>query len=100
MPRIYPNPRAVFSSRYVHSDQAGPSRGDRLSRREHEVMIRLCDGLTYKEVAKALGVSRKTIEKHVLAIYVKWGVHSQVAALRHAIQHGHYSLPVLEDAAS
>jgi two-component system response regulator NreC len=74
----------------------GPSRGQPLTDRETEVMKLQCDGLTQKEIAAKLGVSVKTINKHVCAIHIKWGTDSQVKMLRYAVRRGIYDLRVWE----
>lgn len=45
-----------------------------LSRREQEVVRYLCDGLTNRDIARALGLSEHTVKNHLLRIYAKLGV--------------------------
>ena len=54
---------------------AGPVPDGRcpLTRREHEVLALLARGLTDRQVAEALVVARKTVEKHVGAVLRKTG---------------------------
>lgn len=56
----------------------------RLSRREHDVLGCLADGLTYAETADRLAVARSTIESHVRNLYRKLDATSKVTALRRA----------------
>jgi non-specific serine/threonine protein kinase len=58
-----------------------------LSRREQEVLCLLVEGLTDKEIAVALGISRRTASKHVETILSKFDVSSRTAAATHATRH-------------
>ncbi|KAF0096088.1 MAG: two component LuxR family transcriptional regulator [Puniceicoccaceae bacterium 5H] len=60
----------------------GPG-ADRLSGREREVFAWLEQGKSSQEVARVLGISPRTVEKHVQAIYKKLGV-----SQRHEIWQG------------
>jgi len=53
-----------------------------LSARENEVMRHLADGLTDREIAEALLISRRTVETHVGNILAKLGVQSRAQAAR------------------
>jgi len=55
--------------------------GDGLTGREHEVRQLLDQGLADKQIASRLGISVKTVEKHVGAILRKGGVHSRTELL-------------------
>ena len=55
--------------------------GDGLTGREHEVRQLLDQGLADKQIATRLGISVKTVEKHVSAILRKGGVHSRTELL-------------------
>jgi DNA-binding CsgD family transcriptional regulator len=52
-----------------------------LTPREREVMLRVADGLSNAEIARALVVERSTIRKHLEHVYEKLGVRSRTAAL-------------------
>jgi len=45
-----------------------------LSKRENEVAIAICSGLTYTEIAEKLYVSLSTVKKHAYFIYRKLGI--------------------------
>lgn len=45
-----------------------------LSRREREVLEKLCDGLSNKDIAEALFISPRTVENHIYNLYRKCGV--------------------------
>ncbi|MEV4423206.1 helix-turn-helix transcriptional regulator, partial [Patulibacter sp. NPDC049589] len=49
--------------------------------REAEVLELLRQGLTYREMASRLGLSAKTVEKHVAAIMRKTGTSNRTAAV-------------------
>lgn len=53
-----------------------------LSRRELEVLERLADGLTDREIAEALVISPRTVETHVSNILHKLGVRNRAEAAR------------------
>ena len=59
-----------------------------LSNREMEVLQHIVAGSTNQEVAHALKISEKTVEKHVSAILNKMGVSSRVEAAVQAVQQG------------
>jgi DNA-binding NarL/FixJ family response regulator len=66
---------------------AGPT-ADSLSGRELEVLAGMSRGDTSKAVARALGLSLKTVENHKTRIYSKLGVRSQAEAVNVAIGWG------------
>ncbi len=59
-----------------------------LTDREGQVLALLARGLLTKQVAKALGISVKTADRHVQNIYAKIGVSSRAAATMFAMEHG------------
>jgi DNA-binding CsgD family transcriptional regulator len=73
---------------------AGPVNVDRaagsheLTRRELEVLRLLSAGQTNKEIAAAIVVSVRTVDRHVSNIYAKLGVSSRAAATSYAHEHG------------
>jgi predicted ATPase/DNA-binding CsgD family transcriptional regulator len=58
-----------------------------LSRRELDVLRLLVEGLSDKEIAVALGISRRTASKHVETILSKFDVSSRTAAATYATRH-------------
>lgn len=52
-----------------------------LSRREREVLDQLHRGLSNEAISQRLGVSRRTVDKHVERIFRKLGVRSRTAAI-------------------
>jgi len=59
-----------------------------LTEREAEVVALLARGLQTKQIARALGISAKTADRHVQNAYAKIGVSTRAAAALFAMQHG------------
>ena len=59
-----------------------------LTEREVEVVALLARGLQTKQVARALGISIKTADRHVQNAYRKIGVSTRAAATLYAMEHG------------
>jgi HD-GYP domain-containing protein (c-di-GMP phosphodiesterase class II) len=59
-----------------------------LTEREAEVLALLARGLLTKEVARALGISAKTADRHVQNAYAKIGVSTRAGAALVAMEHG------------
>lgn len=57
---------------------------DRLTDRESQVRLLVGEGLADKQIASRLGISVKTVEKHVSSILRKGGVHSRTELLARA----------------
>ncbi|HEX9891634.1 MAG TPA: LuxR C-terminal-related transcriptional regulator [Actinomycetota bacterium] len=55
--------------------------GQPLTRREREVLELVARGLVGKQVARHLGISPKTVERHKTHIFAKLGVPNQAAAV-------------------
>ncbi len=53
-----------------------------LTEREHTVLTKLSEGLSYDEIAGALAVSINTVRKHIRSIYEKLQVNSRTEAVR------------------
>lgn len=51
-----------------------------LTKREHEILELLMDGLTYKDIADKCSISVQTLNTHIKNIYQKLGVHSRAEA--------------------
>ena len=59
-----------------------------LTEREAEVVGMLARGLQTKQVARALGISAKTADRHVQNAYGKIGVSTRAAATLFAMENG------------
>jgi pimeloyl-ACP methyl ester carboxylesterase/DNA-binding CsgD family transcriptional regulator len=54
---------------------------DALTRREHQVLTWLTQGMTNKEIARHLHISEKTVRNHLSNVYRKMGVRSRAQAI-------------------
>ena len=59
-----------------------------LSAREEEVLRRLAEGESIKEIAAALGISAKTVETYRERIGIKLGLHTVVDMTKYALRKG------------
>ena len=83
--------RATYVRLGAATDLARVSRGGdshELTKRELEVLRLLCAGQTNKEIAAALVLSVRTVDRHVSNTYAKLGVSSRAAAATYAHEHG------------
>jgi DNA-binding CsgD family transcriptional regulator len=60
---------------------------NRLTDREAEVLCLVASGSTNKQIAEALGLSEKTIERHLSNIFTKIGVSTRAGATAFAFEH-------------
>ena len=60
---------------------------DALTRREREVLAELTKGRSNREIARALGVSEKTVKAHVSSVLAKLGVQDRTQAALIAVRH-------------
>ena len=63
------------------------SRADTLTPREREVLARIADGRSNREIARALGLSEKTVKAHVSSVLAKLGVQDRTQAAVYAVRH-------------
>ncbi len=63
---------------------SGPAR---LSRRETEVLGLLAAGRSNREIAQALFLSPRTVQRHVANAYLKIGAHNKADATAYALRH-------------
>ena len=59
-----------------------------LSRRELEVLRHLAGGQTNRDIAEELGISERTVDRHVSNLYTKLDVSTRAAATAWAYEHG------------
>ena len=60
----------------------------RLTPRERQILSLVAEGLAAKQVARLLGISHKTVERHKTRIFAKLRVPNQTAAVRVALADG------------
>jgi DNA-binding CsgD family transcriptional regulator len=65
------------------AEQARPAADDRLTSRENAVLRSVAAGMSDKQAARALGVSPRTVGKHLEHIYAKLGVGGRTEAVAH-----------------
>ena len=70
----------------VRSDDIGAGIGH-LTRREAEVLQKVCDGLGNKKIAEILDISHKTVAAHLSSAYLKLGVSSRAHAMKLLYHH-------------
>ncbi len=83
--------RAILSGSTRRSRSLGAAQEHHpspLTAREREVLRLLVEGLSDKEIAAALGISRATVSDHASAIRAKLGVPSRAAASALAVRNG------------
>ncbi|CAN5744971.1 hypothetical protein BH18ACI5_BH18ACI5_15850 [soil metagenome] len=59
-----------------------------LTRREHEVLVLLADGLRNRDIATRLAISEHTVKFHLAAIFGKLGASSRTEVVRKALRLG------------
>jgi DNA-binding NarL/FixJ family response regulator len=59
-----------------------------LTGREIQVLKAVVAGMTNQEIGLSLGISEKTVEKHLEGVFTKLGVASRVEAAVHAVREG------------
>jgi two-component system nitrate/nitrite response regulator NarL len=67
--------------------------GVALTERERDVLQLLVEGAGATEISRELGVTRHTARKHVQNVLTKLQVHSRLAAMMFAIEHGLVDVP-------
>ena len=76
--------RQHVRSRQRHqADRAARERFAQLSEREHEVLGLIVEGLTNKEIGRALGLSPRTVETHRANLFAKLQAPSLAQLIRH-----------------
>jgi len=74
-------PMADLASALVPGAQPMGSRADDLSTREAQVLRLAAKGMVGKQIARALGISPKTVEQHKTRAFRRLGVPNQAAAV-------------------
>jgi DNA-binding NarL/FixJ family response regulator len=69
-------------------DLSNPTATSGITARELEVWMLLATGMSNKQIAVALRISRLTVRNHVNNLYLKLGVHDRMAAALEAFRGG------------
>ena len=70
------------------SETAIPSKADALTPREREVLTLIAEGHTNRQIAHALTISVKTVDRHRENIMRKLNLHNRVELVKFAIEKG------------
>jgi DNA-binding NarL/FixJ family response regulator len=66
---------------------AGQTSGDRLSPREREVLALVGEGMANKQIARALGITERTVKVHLNSVFRQLGVADRTSAALWARDH-------------
>lgn len=88
-PFVYPRGVAALIREYLEAAQeSGSQNEDPLTARELEVVKLVAESYTTREIAEALVISEKTVERHRANVLEKLGFRDRVALTRYAIRRG------------
>lgn len=76
------NGEMILMYRVKGSEPAGEEEMSILTRRQREIMDWIAEGKTSAEAAIILGISPRTVEKHLEAVFQRLGVENRIAAMR------------------
>ncbi|MFF1871847.1 response regulator transcription factor [Streptomyces sp. CB03911] len=76
----------------VATDRGGKPAGEKspssaLTARQLEVLALLTDGMTNRHIARALGITEKTVKNHMQAIFARLNVSDRTQAAIYAVRH-------------
>ena len=77
-----------LAGRHREEEQATRERIDRLTRRERDVLVSLGEGLSDREIADRLFISKDTVHTHMVNMMNKLDVDSRMQALIFAVKSG------------
>jgi DNA-binding NarL/FixJ family response regulator len=84
---LYPDAVTALVRSHLERDDGGPG-FDPLTPRESEVVKLVAEGMTTREIAEALVISPKTVERHRANVLEKLGMRDRVDLTRYAIRRG------------
>jgi DNA-binding NarL/FixJ family response regulator len=88
-PFLYPGAITALIRDYLDRGRnGGPLREDPLTPREQEVLKLIAESYSNQQIADALVISVKTVERHRANILEKLGMHDRVQLTRYAIRRG------------
>lgn len=87
---LYPSLAKLLVKDYLTQERGAETKStlDGLTEREQEVLSLLAEGANNEEIAAALVISPKTVERHRENIMRKLNLHSRVELVRYAIRKG------------
>ena len=87
---LYPSLAKLLVRDYLSSERPAEEKSslDGLTDREHEVLTHLAEGASNDQIAAALVISPKTVERHRENIMKKLNLHSRSELVRYAIRKG------------
>lgn len=77
-----------IASKMTWQTKNGLQQPQPLTRREGQVLKAVSEGKTNQEIAYSMGISEKTVEKHLMVVLGKLGVENRVAAAVLAVRQG------------
>ena len=88
-PFLYAGAVTALIRDYLHRARQGEALPDNiLTPREEEVLKLIAEGLSAREIAKTLGISAKTVDRHRTNTLQKLGLRDRLALTRYAIRAG------------
>jgi DNA-binding NarL/FixJ family response regulator len=88
-PFVYPGAMTPLVQDYLERARIDqPLREELLTAREQEVVKLIAEGYSTRQIADALVISEKTVERHRANILEKLGMHDRVELTRYAIRRG------------
>ena len=85
---LYPGAVQALVREYLEQEPDGADPADRLTPRESEIVKLIAEGHSTREIAEALVISEKTVERHRSNVLAKLGVRDRVGLTRYAIRSG------------
>jgi DNA-binding NarL/FixJ family response regulator len=87
-PFLYPGAITALISDFLDRDRDGELRADPLTPREQQIVKLIAESYGNQQIADALVISVKTVERHRANILEKLGMHDRVQLTRYAIRRG------------
>lgn len=87
-----PQVSTVLAREYRRGESADGSPAPNLSQREIDILRRIAEGQSTKEIAFALELSTKTVETHRANLMTKLGIHSVAGLTKYAVRERYTSL--------
>jgi len=86
---LYPTLAGLLVNDYLQRVESGHAPADKeLTPREQEVLTYIAEGYTNREIAEALVISVKTVDRHRENIMRKLNLHNRVELVKYAIEKG------------